>query len=1029
MLILEPAQSANLRYSFFLWILILSALTGQAQTPNSMVFTKLNSKNGLLTDVVLQSVQDAKGFLWIATENGLQRYDGNHFTNYHHIPGDSSSIPDNFINRLFVDSKGRLWVISGTHIAQYNPEKNNFRTIRTGEQVRFIKKILEDHNGKILVVTVTREVYFFDETRMGFFEKYPLPALPGHFTVDNMAPTLEKDVYWLTTSTGAVKLNMNPASGLSAEGGSGSLYQDPKISGIKQTRYPYVDRSNSLWFVSFVPFKGLPALYNFNDKTGQLRVWDSVTNPITNVSHEIWGIRQQRNGMTWIYGPSILAYLDTTTGKFVHIKSSPGKENGIEYDYVVDLFEDRENNLWISSNKGLYRLNLSQQYFQYLPVQRMADTGRIDEHVTAILPVSDRETWIGTRGKGVFSYDHHWKPIPNALMQGRPALANMEVICMIKTRSGDIWIGQRDGSILVYHPATDLVEKFSLSAVGGESVRQLLEDRKGNIWIGTNAGGLLTLEKGRWRDSLHSIHWLDTNSLSPVTRLYEDRQGMIWIGTMSDGLYKRHPDSYKVLAHYVQATVKEKGLGSMAANDMLQYDDSTLLIASQGISILNTRTNRFRYFGPADGLPSERTLNLIKDQQGKLWVITVSNIYQFNLERGLPIQYNRSNGLINSNFEIASHALLPGNQIVLGTFHDFLVFDLGKATDTTLLPNVLLTGLRLLDQPVSIDSALQKGNILTLPYDKSSLVIEFSTLSYSKHPTVQYMLEGVDRDWITATEMKASYPFLPPGTYAFKVRAIHEVGLIGDTVTLMTVRVQRPFWKSWIFYVILLLALLAFLYWQDRKRIRRKEYILRMRSQLATSLHEEVNTALGNISILSEVASMKADYDLEKSKMYIKQINHRSRHMIVAMNDMLWSIDPANDNMPKTVERLQEYVHGLNAELGVQYTLDMKHAIHSIELEMPNRYYTFCLFRSYVDLLVELGVKQAEIEIDAHKSELCFVLRFPFAEITHADFEQSMGKEPIANRMEDLGGQFHFSKSGAFSRLETDIPLRRNGSV
>lgn len=994
-----------------------------------MVFTKLNSKSGLLSDVVLQTVQDNKGFLWIATEIGLQRYDGNHFTNFHHIPGDTFSLPDNFVNRLFIDSKGRLWTISGGVVATFDPEKNHFNKIRTSEKIQFIKKILEDHSGKVLVITTQREVFEFDEKRKAFLEKYSLPALPTNHMIDNMAAAREKNVYWITTSEGVLRLDMNTGTAMVPEQQVNPLHKEIKLASIRYTKYPYTDASNSLWFVSWIPFKGLPALYNYQPKTGQLRVWDSTRNPITSASHEIWGIRQQRNGTTWVYGPGVLAFLDTTTGKFVHIKSSPGAENGIEYDYVVDLFEDRENNLWISSNKGLYRLNVSQQYFTYLPVQRLRDTSRFDEHVTAVLPVSDQETWIATRGKGLFSYDHHWKPIPNLLVQSHAAFGTAEVISLLKTRKGDIWIGQRDGTISVFHPGNNELESFSLAAVSGESVRQLMEDRRGNVWIGTNAGSLIKFDQGRWRDSLHTMHWLDSNSIGPVTRLYEDRQGGIWIGTMNDGLYKRDPVTHKVLAHYLQATGKDDGLGSIAANDILQYDDTTILIASQGISLLNTRTNRFRYIGPANGLPAERTLNLIRDQSGKIWVVTVSNFYQFNPDRGLSVQYSRSNGIINSNFEIAANAVMKDNKIVLGTFHDFVVFDPVKATDTSHLPRVLLTGLRLLDRPVSPDSVLGKGQLLTLPYDKSSLVIEFSTLSYSKHPTVQYMLEGVDREWVTATEMKASYPFLPPGTYAFKVRAIHELGLIGDVTTLMTIRIQKPFWRSWAFYAALAAVLVAFLYWQDKKRTKRKEYIQRMRSNLAASLHEEVSTALGNISILSEVASMKADYDLEKSKMYIKQINHRSRHMIVAMNDMLWSIDPANDNMPQTVDRLREYVQGLNTELNTRFSMDMKSSVRSLDLEMPNRYYTFCLFKAYVDLLVELGVKQADMEIDTHRSALCYVLRFPFAEITHAEFEQSLEREPFSNRLADLKGTSAFSRTGSFSRLEVDIPLPRKGGV
>jgi ligand-binding sensor domain-containing protein len=371
----------------------------EAQLPSKLIFTKLGKKQGLASTAVFQSVQDKQGFIWFATENGLQRYDGHNFLTFRNKPGDSLSLPTEFFNKLYIDSKNRLWLISGGVIGIFNTNRFTFQKISSTPPFNFIKKIFEDKSGRLLLVTDLADVLVFDEKAMSFNSKLSLPALPVGYRLDNIVEDNQPGKFWITTKQGILYTD-----GKSITVPTNILNGDTTmIDHIRNTRYPFVASDGSVWFISWIPFRSVPVLYNFQPQTKTLRVFGNSKKRILDNNYEIWSIRELKDGSIWIFGQGMLGYLDKNTNQFVHIKSVPASEYDIEYDYVVDLFEDREQNLWINSNKGLYRVNKGLQYFSYQSNRRVNDTTLYEEHVTAILPTKNEGIWVGTRGKGIFS--------------------------------------------------------------------------------------------------------------------------------------------------------------------------------------------------------------------------------------------------------------------------------------------------------------------------------------------------------------------------------------------------------------------------------------------------------------------------------------------------------------------------------------------------------------------------------------------------------------------------------------------------
>lgn len=994
-----------------------------AQAPLDPLFTRITKKDGLASNVIFQTIQDKQGFIWIGTQNGLHRYDGRHLLQFHHIPGDSTSIADNGIIRLYIDRKERLWTVFGNRLGYFNTSTFRFRETKVPTRINIVKKIVEDTQGQLFIVTDQPGLLQFDESRNDFSINYPLPALPAGYKLDNITPDASTGKYWITTREGLLYWDTqgrqisSPDSNLS---GNATL---AAFAGIKNTRYPFLSRDGALWLVDWVPFRSTPVLYRYDKARQKLHQFNAGPQKITDVYHEIWGIREQKDGTIWIYGNGLLARYDNDANSFWSIKSKPYAENDIEFDYISDVFEDRERNVWVATNKGLYRFNTELRFFSNVPNRALNDTAADTKTVTAILPTRSNGIWVSSFGGGIKSYDEKWKPIANPFTNSDPANKSLVVVSMMQRKNGEIWIGLQSGLIKIYDPASNSTQEFRSSVLEGGAVRQLLEDRNGNVWIGSYNSNLLKCKGGNWKDSSQTLKVIESE-ISVILKLYEDRQGYIWVGTTLDGAYKIDPRTDKAIKHYLQFTAagKNDGLFETGATDILQYDDTTMLILSNSICMLNLKTDRFRYITRADGLPPENGISLMVDRHKWVWVALAGGLYRYNTDRNIIVPYDQSNGIMNSDFEVSAGTMLKDGRIALGTSHDFLVFDPMSITDTSSIPVITITGVKRAGNNISIDSAWREGQV-SLPYDNSAITIEFSTLSYRNKYKYLYMLEGVDRDWQSTTNMQMVYPYLPPGDYVFRVKAVNSEGIVGKEAAVLSIHVTTPFWRSWWFYSLAALLTLGSLYWLDRRRIKRKEFIQEMRSNIAGSLHQEVNTVLNNINILSEVARIKADHDIEKSKEYIQQIHLKSQHMIVAMNDMLWSIDPANDSMQRTIDRMREYIDGLNSRHDTRIELQVDERVQTANLDMQTRYQTLHLFKECIDALPMAAGNRYKADLGLERDKLVFSVAFSNNHPGMAELVDWMQSQAVQERLASIRGQLSLDNNKSNSMLLLKVPV------
>lgn len=995
-----------------------------AQVPSPLIFSRLTKEQGLASNTIFQTLRDKKGFLWIATQNGLQRYDGTRFLTFRHIPGDRTSIAENTVNHIFIDSKQRLWLLFDKQTGIFNTQNFTFASVKVDSTINMIKKIVEDDKNRLVLFADSKQ-FILDEAAKSFTGAYPLPALPAGYSIGDMAVDRSTGTTLFTGKQGSLLYDPGHKPSLSAPQQDIDNAILDSFCAVKNARYPFVAKDGSWWLVNWIPFTAAPPiLYWYNKNKNQLQKFEKIRAYTADSYYEIWGVVQQSNGTIWIYGMGLLAYYSPLENKFIHISSNRFQPNSIDYDMVSNLYEDEEKNVWVSTNNGLYRFNTEAQVFQNMPNKRLNDTSIIHNAVSTIVETKNNGIWVATWGAGIFSYNKQLQPIANPVSDADPLNKYLHAGSMIERRNGEIWIGTQPGDIKIYDPSQNKRFTVKHALLNGETITQLLEDNAGNVWIGSTSGLLVKCSNGNWKDTANGFKPV-LQDVTDIMKLYEDNKKHVWICTAMDGIYEMDPVNDKIIRQFKEGADTNKGLLNDGATDIVQYNDSTYLIASDGICILNDRTNTFRYLTAADDLPAEHITTLTIDKQKRLWVGLDGGLYRLNsIEKKLYVTYGAQDGITNNVFQVSAATVLSDGRIALGTPHDFMVFDPANTIDTMAAPGVAITGFTIGDNVLNTDSILQLPK-LTLAHDNTFTRIELSTLHFRDQYSILYMLEGLDNTWKRAENNAIVYPYLPPGDYILKLKSETGEPAENKNITELHIHVNAPFWKTWWFYSLLLLSIGGLLFWLDQWRMKRREAILNMRSHIADNLHKDISTTLDNISILSEMAKMKADNEPEKSKEFIEQIHSKSQNMTLAMDDILWSIDPGNDNMRNFMLRLTEYIETLQNRYNTTVDVLIDKKAEDLQLNMEKRKDVFWLFKSGITNVVKSGGTNNRIHITFEKPHLVYTLEFNTGKADMLQINNLRQRKELSDKLEGVGARLSFEEHNQNASFVLKIPVKQ----
>ena len=970
-----------MRYSLLLCILLSFSGTVFSQHEKQYAFTHFRTNNGLASNSVFNILQDKQGYIWFSTVDGLQRYDGNRFLTFRHSSTDPHSIPSDFVVQLTMDKDGNIWIYAGNKIGFFNTVSFSFTPVPIeGEDsskpydVRFFDNAA---NGYIALYAHGKGIFIYDPVSKMFKPEisFKLSEKQGLSAVESID---SGSSYWIA-SFGGLMLYNSKTKNLNYRGHNpdNNIFIDHLKNDTTITNF-FGYQSDTLWYSSWPMVAYAPFLHILDLKTNEKKTY-SISKLFGFGYIEIGGALFQPNGRKWFYGRSFIAeYTGNEKKPFQLMPNAYTGEQSINFDRVYQMTEDRQHNIWIATDNGAFVFNPDMQVFNSYKLRRSTDKEEYDAPTTEACELKNGNVFIGTWGKGLFYYDNKFNVLP--LPQGLQELARTYMIWCIHehSKTGLIWLGMQSGGMCVYDTVKKKLDIINLDVFKRSTLRQVTEDRFGNLWFGLQNGGVIKWNMQAAEGDFHKgYEMIKAKGTYYIQKMYTGNDGNIWVGTLNDGLYKYDALTGHMLAHYTKNNLNNEGLWSNGVNDLYSYNDSLMLIADEALDILNIKTNKITHVSTETGLPSNTVLSIEADDKGILWLGMVNQLCRFDLAKKIFSTFDRRDGISYDVFSVAGDYKMKDGRIVYLTDKNFTVFNPQSVATTPSPGKVVITGFKLGNQSLAIDS-LSRFNTIDLKYNNTSVSIEFSALNYTPQNKLNYyyMLEGIDKTYQPAAAInEAIYNYLPAGNYTFKVKTENTEGQ-ESAVTELHIRVVPPFWFTWWFGGLIILIVLAVFYWIDKERIKKLQALQKVRTQIAQNLHSDVNTTLNHISLLSEMAKIKADKDIDRSKEYIEQINDKSRSMIDGMNDMMWTLDPQNDSMEKTILRMKEYAEGLQNTYPVQIQMEVEEAVKSLKTDMKLRHEIFLIFKSTLHFIAEdAGNALTVINVDYFNKKILLKIR------------------------------------------------------
>jgi signal transduction histidine kinase/ligand-binding sensor domain-containing protein len=949
----------------------------QAQEPRRYSFTHYSITNGLSAYHVNHLVQDERGYMWLATFDGLQRFDGTRFLTFRNNKNDSRSIPDNVVHQLLLDKQNNLWMLTGDgSIGMFDTKKMTYRKAGVKslypDAGRGERLLSEDSKGNLLYTLISKEVLIYDHNTNDFIPgSLPFKTPPGWKIINIVEDTVGKK-YWFSSDSGIAVYNTRTGN-VSCRGHNRDHEAFIDRYGDVDHAFVYmVDSKRRIWFEHWPPDSGAPFIYAF-DLLQRLPVFEKY-NLIPLVKRYVeprWMI-EQKDGSIWLSGLGLFLRYIEKDKLFEPVFNKYENEQSIYYDAVHHLFEDKDRNIWVpTNNNGIYVFNPAQQLFTSTRHMNRITATQGGGGLMSFVQTGSGDILAGTWGDGIYRYDKDLHVKPLAIKGLDEKKYTVWAMCRLRDKR-NIWMGMQPGMI-VYDELAGKGTVYNPSIFQGRTIRQIANDPSGNIWLGTQGLGVF-----KWIRS-KAVHTLEEGFVKfkdipdvLIEKINIDTKGFVWVCTRGQGVYKIDPATDKILEHIDTKGPPGKRLLTDEAADAFQYNDSIMILVTGGLNILNTKTGRIIHITSAEGLPSDIVMSVQKDREGYVWLGLYNGLCKMSLEKMSFTYYDRNDGMLNDNFTLAAAYQLTDGRMLFGTSDDFVAFDPAVVKPNLRPAAVTITGFRILNKSVLVDSIMQLNRVELLP-EENSITIFFAGLSYfsTNKLTCYYLMEGIDKEWRKANILnQAIYNYLPPGDYTFRVKAENGEGASSD-ITSLKIKVKPPFWQTPWFIGLVAFVSLVVLYWIDKFRMERVKDNQRTRTSIATSLTKDMSSTLSNINVLSAMAKIKAATDIERTKDYVSQISENSNRMIEVMDDMVWSIDPENDGMQNIIARMKKYAGEIQLRYGIETGFTADPQLNRKRLAMDRRHELFLIYK---EVLTNIGKhskgKFADVHIGYEKSKI-----------------------------------------------------------
>jgi ligand-binding sensor domain-containing protein/signal transduction histidine kinase len=997
------------------------------------------TSDGLVRDYISRIVPDSHGFLWFCTPEGLARFDGYTFVNYGAADGLQRSVRD-----LLLARDGTYWIATGSGLYRFAPASpnevgpvpNNQSSTPSnggGPTAKFTLYVPGDKEGS-RIVNIVRE------DRSG--------------------------VIWCGTEAGLYRLDQTGGSwkfSLVDIGLPTSHPDDRVVSTILE------DRNGTMWFGAISGlYRRLP-----NGRVERYTTQQGLP------FNDVRALLEDRDGRLWVGTTLGLSQLSTESDSHrIAVAHSYTTKNGLAHNWITSLLQTADGRLWVGTNGGLSEWTPEGDKNGQTFRSYTKDQGLSANEVQSLAEDADGELWIGTESGGAMKMARNGLAtytLTEGLSDTRIASIFEDragELCAISSRAGELFIHRFDGSRftvtkpnpsrrvnygwgwnqiafqdsagewwvptiqgLYRFPHADHVEQLgwlrpraiytTTDGLSNNAIFRLYEDSRRDIWI---TGDGPNREKiNRWeRASGRFQHYGEADGLPALngpTAFREDRAGDVWIGFYTGGLARYRDGQFRMFS-------TSDGLPEGMIRDLHIDHSGKLWIATSrgGVARLedsSTARPRFITYTTADGLSSDQATCLTEDEQGRIYIGTTQGVDRLDPASGRIRHYTAADGLANNFVNVAYRD--RQNALWFGTLQGLSRL-LPEPDAVVRPPSIFITGLSIAGADYAVSPLGQTevaGPVLSA--DQNDLQIDFSSISVGQAASVryQYQLEGADRDWSAPTAQRLiTYASLSPGAYRFMVRAVAVNGATSLAPATVSFTILRPVWQRWWFVALAVLLPFAAAVTVYKYRVNHLLELERVRTRIATDLHDDIGSSLSQIAILSEVVRQKVGQDLPAVTEPLSQITTSSSELMDTMSDIIWAVDPHKDRLTDLTQRMRRFASDVLTSRNIEFEFQSPDASRKLNLGADVRRQIFLVCKESINNIVRHSAcSQVYIEFRVDKEHLVLVLRDNGRGFDTGRERDGHGLLSMGQRAKELGGTLEVdSETGTGTTVTLRMP-------
>lgn len=901
---------------FFVSILccVLSSLKAQ-DVP--FKFENYSLEEGLSQSTVYTFLEDDLGYIWIGTRDGLNRFDANNFVSFYPSFDQSNSLSYRSVRTLVKDKDGFIWIgTDGAGVDRLDPRTNTFTklcelVLSTNCNLETNITSLQVADNHILIGTRSDGLYSYDlDNRI--LEK----VLELNYTIWDIA--VEDKTTLLATSNGFIRIDSSEVKYF-----------------LKSEEIRSFDRLNKEEILLGTKNLGVVRFNLASEK------WVNLSKSLS--STEISSIKIDKDNRIWIATDSEGIFLTDLQGEIIHhFIASNLRPNQLQSNSIRTLYEDSNGIIWIGTNNtGLS--NYFKNRYQFKAYSTNTTQGRLSSDVILSFNELDKgKVLIGTEQKGLIEFDSK-----SGSFSSVKAFDNESIIAMEKDKNGRIWVATDGSGLKRINNQQNLEDVTTINNLTDQSVLSLE--------VAANEDVLAGLYKGL--NVIHNDIVQDTNFVPDYLRL--DRilaieavsKNEFLLGTFANGLISFNPQN-QVFKSLSRNNAKDDNNSRKPERVQSIYKDSSNRIwlgSYSGLYLYSKENESFKSYTTEHGLLSNVVYGILEDSDHQLWLSTNSGISKFNPETEHFVNYTLTDGLLSSEFNGGAYFKDSNGNMYFGGVKGFVKFHPTEIEDTYLPGKIVI-------YEMNVD-----GNILNTLLEKDLefnerqdfIQFNFSYLNFinAEKYNLEYQLSELSTNWISVNDRRTiNFSGLSAGEYSLQLRAINNRNEVSSYSEKISFYIKPPFWKTWYFTLGVTAILIGLIYSLFKYRMF---YLLKeeeTRNRIARDLHDDLSATLSSISFFSEAAKREKGTSASHSQ-FLKRIDESALEAKEKINDIIWAIDPENDDWNAFITKCKRYAAEMFESKNIRYTIKIDDSVVDIS-NLNLRHDLWLIFKEVITNIV-----------------------------------------------------------------------------